>query len=71
MNIEISPNEYWKYLNPDDGKLYCSMIVIDDKNDWRPMAFMEKLKYINSLDDINDAYNSSLPLSLSIPVRDL
>lgn len=71
MNIEISPNEYWKYLNPVDGKLYCSMVVIDGKNDWRPMAFMEKLKYINSLDDINDAYNSSLPLSLSIPVRDL
>ena len=81
MNIEISPKEYWRELNPADGKLYCSMVIIDDKNDWRPMSFMEKLKYINSfmeklkyinsLDDINDAYNSSLSLSLSIPVRDL
>ena len=71
MNIEISPKEYWRELNPDDGKLYCSMVIINGKNDWRPMVLMEKLKYINSLDDINDAYNSSLSLSLSIPVRDL
>lgn len=71
MNIEISPNEYWKYLNPVDGKLYCSMVIINGKNDWRPMSFMEKLKYINLLDNINDAYKPSFSLSLSIPVRNI
>lgn len=70
MNIEISPNEYWKYLNPDDGKLYCSMVVIDDKNDWRPMGLMEKFENIDYLNNNRDK-NSSVLLSLSIPVRDL
>jgi hypothetical protein len=70
MNIEISPNEYWKYLNPADGKLYCSMVVIDDKNDWRPMGLMEKFENIDYLNNNRDK-NSSVLLSLSIPVRDL
>jgi hypothetical protein len=71
MNIEISPKEYWRELNPADGKLYCSMVVIDGKNDWRPMSFMEKLKNIHYLEGNRAAHNPSLSLSLSIPVRDL
>lgn len=70
MNIEISPKEYWRELNPADGKLYCSMVVIDDKNDWRPMGLMEKFENIDYLNNNRDK-NSSVLLSLSIPVRDL
>lgn len=35
MNIEIASKEYWKELSYDDGKLYCSLLEIDGKNDWR------------------------------------
>ena len=69
MNIEISPTEYWKYLNPDDGKLYCSMVIINGKNDWRPMGLMEKFENIVYLN--NNIDNKTSVLSLSIPVRDL
>ena len=69
MNIEISPNEYWKYLNPDDGKLYCSMVIINGKNDWRPMGLMEKFENIVYLN--NNIDNKTSVLSLSIPVGDL
>ena len=33
--IEISSNEYWKELNYRDALLYCSLLDIDGKNDWR------------------------------------
>ena len=69
MNIEISPKEYWRELNPDDGKLYCSMVIINGKNDWRPMGLMEKFENIVYLN--NNIDNKTSVLSLSIPVRDL
>lgn len=34
MRIEISSKEYWKELNYYDALLYCSMLVIDGKNEW-------------------------------------
>jgi len=34
-NIEISPKEYERLLNYNDGLLYCSLLVIDGNNDWR------------------------------------
>ena len=66
MNIEISPKEYWKFMNPRDGRLYCSMVVIDGKDDWRYMKFFEKLKYLDNFEFIEQPF-----LALSIPVRDL
>jgi hypothetical protein len=35
MNIEISPKEYEKQLNWDDAMMYCQLLTIDNKNDWR------------------------------------
>ena len=35
MSIEISSEEYERFLNYDDGLLYCSMVVIDGVGDWR------------------------------------
>ncbi len=36
--IEISSEEYWKELNWYDGQLYCSLLNIDGKNDWRMIS---------------------------------
>lgn len=33
--IEIANEKYWKNLKYYDALLYCSLLVIDDKNDWR------------------------------------
>jgi hypothetical protein len=33
--IEISPKEYEKKLNWYDATLYCQLLTIDNKNDWR------------------------------------
>jgi len=38
MNIEISEEKYWKVLNYTDGILYCSMLEIGNKDDWRMIS---------------------------------
>jgi hypothetical protein len=35
MNIEISAKEYERKLSWDDAMLYCQLLDIDNKNDWR------------------------------------
>ncbi len=35
MNIEISPTEYERKLDWYDGMLYCQLLLIDGKDDWR------------------------------------
>ena len=35
MSIEISSEEYERFLNYDDGLLYCSMVVIEGIYNWR------------------------------------
>lgn len=35
MSIEISSEEYERFLNYDDGLLYCSMVVIEGIDNWR------------------------------------
>ena len=50
MNIEISPKEYEKKMNWDDGMMYCQLLVIDNKNDWR-------LPTIEELDDMRKSKN--------------
>ena len=41
MKIEIVPKQYIKKLNYQDAVLYCSILNIDDKNDWRLPSFAE------------------------------
>jgi len=38
MAIEISDKRYWKELNWYDAKIYCSLLVIDGKDDWRMIS---------------------------------
>jgi hypothetical protein len=45
MTIQISSVEYWKKMEWNDGLLYCSLLSIDDKNDWRPMTLDEIMQY--------------------------
>jgi len=35
MTIEIAPQEYFKELNYYDSLLYCQLLNIDGKNNWR------------------------------------
>jgi hypothetical protein len=41
LSIEFSDYSYWKQLNYHDGLLYCQLLMIDGKNDWRMMTFHE------------------------------
>ena len=45
MNIEMCDREYWKELNYYDGMIYCSILVIDNKKDWR-MPTLEEIDFI-------------------------
>jgi hypothetical protein len=36
--VEISDREYWRALNYHDGILYCSMLEIGGKDDWRMIS---------------------------------
>ena len=45
MNIEISPKEYERVLNWDDAMMYCQLLIIYGKDDWR-LPTIEELDYI-------------------------
>jgi formylglycine-generating enzyme required for sulfatase activity len=60
MNIEISPKEYERQLNWYDAMMYCELLSIDEKDDWR-LPTIDELDYIdNSENDFdNEFYWSS------------
>jgi hypothetical protein len=39
--IDVSDREYWKQMDYYSGLLYCSLLEIGGKNDWRMMTFEE------------------------------
>ena len=56
MNIEISSKEYVRELNWYDCILYCQLLTIDNKNDWR-LPTKDELEYIyHSKNDFNGSY---------------
>ena len=64
MNIEISPKEYERQLNWNDAMLYCQLLVIDNKNDWR-LPTREELNniYHSENDFVGSGYWSSTETS--------
>jgi hypothetical protein len=56
MNIEISPKEYEKELNWDDSNLYCQLLDIDGKKDWRMPTKEELNEIYNSENDFVGSY---------------
>jgi hypothetical protein len=54
MKIEISDKQYEKVLNWHDGMLYCSMLVIDGKDDWRMPTIEELVEIYHSENDFRD-----------------
>ena len=73
--IEVSPEEYWKRMNYHDGLLYCSLLSIDGKDDWRMPTIEEMgdkrygLQWYRD-DGDNILYNFS-EVYWIIPVRDI
>ena len=78
MSIELSKSQYWKRMGYHDSLLYCSLLVIDDKDDWRMMTMEEYEQNIRIPDDV--WYSEMLMITLYlhydmdaiiIPVRDV
>ena len=40
--IEVSNKKYWKEMTYYDGLLYCSLLIIGKKNDWRMIKYDEE-----------------------------
>ena len=47
--IELSPKEYERQLNYEDAKLYCDLLSIDNKDDWRIPSLQELKSVLNDL----------------------
>jgi hypothetical protein len=59
--IEISSEEYWKKMTFNDAILYCSLLSIDNKNDWRIIEDADEY-FSNVYDSVSDII-PVLPLS--------
>lgn len=75
MYIELSPKEYETRLNWNDAKLYCDLLNIDGKMDWRLPTIRELSEISDNptfLDDTcywsSDHYNDGLAC-LFYPVK--
>lgn len=67
MKIEVSHHRDWSYLDYAEGELYCSMIIIDGKDDWRMIEYNEWLELLDIAEDIEFGNNDGW----IVPVRDI
>ena len=67
MKIEVSPHRDWSYLDYAEGELYCSMIIIDGKDDWRMIEYVEWLELLDIVEDTKFGNNDGW----IVPVRDI
>jgi len=42
--IELSDKKYWKKMGYYDGIMYCPLLDIEGKNDWRMISDWEEFK---------------------------
>lgn len=47
--LTLSHKEYERQLNYDDAKLYCDLLSIDNKDDWRMPSLKELQIVLNDL----------------------
>jgi hypothetical protein len=51
--IELSDKKYWKRMGYYDGVLYCSMLWIEGRDNWRMMEdYGEYLEYYEELPEV-------------------
>jgi hypothetical protein len=67
MKIEVSHHRDWSYLDYAEGELYCSMIIIDGKDDWRMIEYNEWLELLDIAEDTKFGNNDGW----IVPVRDI
>ena len=67
MKIEVSHHKHWSYLDYAEGELYCSMIIIDGKDDWRMIEYKEWLELLDIAEDAKFGNNDGW----IVPVRDI
>jgi hypothetical protein len=79
--IEVSHKEYWKGLTFNDSLLYCSLLTIDGKDNWRMLKNYEEFYFLSEkinlerwksawfLSDTTQ-YTNDAVLTI-IPVRDI
>jgi len=46
--IEVSPKDYWKGLTYDDALLYCELLTIDGKDNWRMLKNYEEFYFLST-----------------------
>ena len=72
--IEIAPEEYWIKCTFDQAIIYCTMLEIDGKKDWR---LPTKKEFRDNIKSDHGWYNSDFGLYYEntffncVPVRDL
>lgn len=79
--IEIVSKEYWKWMSQGDAELYCSLLFIGDKNDWRMIKDADEMRYIRDnyiVDYVNELSNTYMlgsffkgQMGYVVPVRDI
>lgn len=79
--IEIASKEYWKWMREGDAELYCTLLVIGDKNDWRMIKDADEMRYIRNnyiVDYVHELSNTYMlgsffngQMGYVVPVRDV